>query len=178
MTNRKTILNDWFRNIRVFYLPKFQDIVRLKFWKSWTFLNFRTIYAYIDMHFVCLWCTYEVKMSCYKIWPAKTLNRSGLGHKHSWHQAVMPQKCLTKQHNGLSYSFSSVMSSKLGRWAYLQHSVGFHLISKSCGYVAAVCSVKGRVAVALKIATVSLTATVIIKHLISTLGAAQTPKLS
>ena len=39
----------------VFYLPIFQDVVRLKFWKSWTFLNFRTISAYIDVNFIILW---------------------------------------------------------------------------------------------------------------------------
>ena len=45
----------------VFYLPKFQGIVRLSFWKSWTFLNFRAISVYTDMHFVCLWYTWGQK---------------------------------------------------------------------------------------------------------------------
>ena len=40
---------------RDFYLPKFQDKVQLKFWKSWTFPNFRTISVYIDANFICLW---------------------------------------------------------------------------------------------------------------------------
>ena len=40
-----------------FYLPKFQDIVQSKFWKSWTFRNFRTFPVYIDVNFICLWCT-------------------------------------------------------------------------------------------------------------------------
>ena len=46
--------------IRDFYLPKFQDIVRLKFWKSWTFPNFRTISVYIDhdVNFKCLCYTW------------------------------------------------------------------------------------------------------------------------
>ena len=43
---------------RDFYLPKFQDIVRLKFWKSWTFPNFRTISVYTDVNFKCLWYTW------------------------------------------------------------------------------------------------------------------------
>ena len=42
-----------------FYLAKFQDIVRLKFWKSWTFPNFRTISVYIDVNFICLWNTWD-----------------------------------------------------------------------------------------------------------------------
>ena len=43
---------------RDFYWPKFQDIVRLKFWKSWTFPNFRTISVYINVNFICLWYTW------------------------------------------------------------------------------------------------------------------------
>ena len=42
---------------RDFYLPKFEEIVRLKFLKSWTISNFRTIFLYIDMNFLCLWYT-------------------------------------------------------------------------------------------------------------------------
>ena len=41
-----------------FYLPKFQDIVRLKFWKSWTFLNFKAISLY--------WC--EFHMPLIQVW--------------------------------------------------------------------------------------------------------------
>ena len=44
-------------NLQGFYLPKFQDIVRLKFWKFWTFPKFRTISVYVDVNFVCLWYT-------------------------------------------------------------------------------------------------------------------------
>ena len=44
--------------IRDFYLPKFQDVVQLKFWKSWTFPNFRTISAYFDVNTVCLLYTW------------------------------------------------------------------------------------------------------------------------
>ena len=43
---------------RDFYLPKFQDIVQLKFWKSWTFPKFRRISVYIDVNFICLWYTW------------------------------------------------------------------------------------------------------------------------
>ena len=60
---------------RDFYLPEFQDIVWLKFWKSWTFANFRTMFIYIDVNFLCLWYTHEVKISCYKIRLAKTLHK-------------------------------------------------------------------------------------------------------
>ena len=42
---------------RDFYLPKFQDIVRLKFWKSWTFPTSRTISVYIEVNFICILCT-------------------------------------------------------------------------------------------------------------------------
>ena len=58
---RKITLNNWKTNneeTRDFYLPKFQDIVRLKFWKSWTFPNFRTISVYTDVNFKCLWYTW------------------------------------------------------------------------------------------------------------------------
>ena len=48
--------------------PNFRT-VQLKFCKSWTFPNFRTISVYIDMNFGTL----EVKMACYKIGPTKTL---------------------------------------------------------------------------------------------------------
>ena len=57
------IIPAWISNyihhkIRDFYLPKFQDIVWLKFWKSWTFPNFRTISVYIEVNFICLWYTW------------------------------------------------------------------------------------------------------------------------
>ena len=40
---------------RDFYFPKFQDIIRLKFWKFWAFPNCRTMSVYIDMNFLFLW---------------------------------------------------------------------------------------------------------------------------
>ena len=60
---------------RCFYLPKFQDIVRLKFWKCWTNEHFQTSgeFLYILMWIWYAFGTPEDKMSCDKIWPAKTL---------------------------------------------------------------------------------------------------------
>ena len=58
---------------RGFYLPNFQDIIRLKSWNSWTFPNFRTISVYIDVNLYAFG-TLGVKMSCYNIQPAKTLD--------------------------------------------------------------------------------------------------------
>ena len=43
---------------RDFYWPHFQDIVWLKFWRYWTFPNFRTIYVYIGVNTICLWYTW------------------------------------------------------------------------------------------------------------------------
>ena len=40
-----------------FLFTKFQDIVRLKFWKSWTFPHSKTISVYIDVNSVYLWYT-------------------------------------------------------------------------------------------------------------------------
>ena len=48
-------------NVRDFYLSKFQDIVRLKFCKSCTFPNSRTISVYVDANFIRLWYVVEVK---------------------------------------------------------------------------------------------------------------------
>ena len=53
----------WYLKTRDFYLPKFQDIVQLNFWKSWTFPNFRTISVYIDVNFICLWYTWNAQIS-------------------------------------------------------------------------------------------------------------------
>ena len=53
---------------RDFYLPKFQDIVQLKFGKSWKSPNFRTISVSIDVHFICLWDTWgQHKIYCISI---------------------------------------------------------------------------------------------------------------
>ena len=68
------------QNAGFFYLPKFQDKVWLKFWKSRIFPNFWTISVYtcIDVNFIYLWYT-QGKMSCYKIGPAKTLKMATSG---------------------------------------------------------------------------------------------------
>ena len=65
---------------RDFYLPKCQDIVRLKFWKSWTFLNFGTISVYIDMSFICFWCNWDKN-----VLTQNSANKNpGLSYIHHW----------------------------------------------------------------------------------------------
>ena len=59
--------------VRDFCLLKFQDIVLvwLKFWKSLTFPNFRTISVYIDLNVICLWCSMHMRSKC----PATKFNQ-------------------------------------------------------------------------------------------------------
>ena len=46
-------------NISGFLFTPISGHHSLKCWKSWTFPNFRTISVYIDVNFVCLWCTWD-----------------------------------------------------------------------------------------------------------------------
>ena len=84
--------------IRDFYLPKFQDIVLLKFWISWSFPNFRKISLYINVNFICLcytWCQNVLSQnsaSSFLAQQAATSLRAVAGSNDPWRWGLAPEE--------------------------------------------------------------------------------------
>ena len=118
---------------RDFCLPKFQDIVRLKFWKSSPFLNFRKTSVYIHVNFICL---------SYK-WDQNVLlqNSANKNHVRHFENGVLEEYWMHCKHNYWRYHkfFVSISNNMLillmGQhyherwWSLLAFSIGqFHRI--------------------------------------------------
>ena len=113
----------------------FTQISGLIFWKSRTFPNFRTISVYNDVNFKCL-CTLQVKISCYKLQPAKTLQYiQSIGLKGKFSKYILyhcrAYKNTWPNHNGsqinckfaASTSISNASTNALSLWHFLTLSI-------------------------------------------------------
>ena len=119
------------RSPRDFHLRKFQDIVRLKFWKSWTFPNFRTISLYIDMDFICLWYIWSqnvlLQNSARKN-PAKSYIYMYLERQFSyWNRALGPVSIQRSHFNSIGISIIKIRRS----WDILIFMMGIPIPRKT-----------------------------------------------